>query len=186
MEREERLELLTESSLSDFLDGVVELESDIGIPRGLKVHCPDGCDVEEVAADIKAMIDDEISALLDSARESLEEDQELDGCLDVYSKVEGNDIVFDFRGGTFEVYGPDVELCEDLFDLGLAVNEALKSAAEKYPGLTFEGLVSWTQYWGQAYVSYALLCNKLGNEYAKEIILEDDGFWDDYEAYADI
>lgn len=186
MEKERKLEILAESSLSDFLDEIVDSDYEINLPSGLKVHCPDNYDAGSVAEDLKKMIDSDVSAVIDEIKESLEEGNELDGTADMWYRVEGNDIIFELGFGPFEEYGRNVDLLDDIFVLGNVVSEVLKKVSDKdgkYFGMKYEGIISWTLYWGQAYVNYELLCNMSSNEYAKEVVLNDEEFWDDYEGY---
>lgn len=180
-----RIKIIESKSLESFVDEVLENEWPISLPSGLKIHCPGSQDLNATANTVKALLEKNIDELIEKVESSLGEGNYLDYSPPSFPyKIINNDIIFSLGIGSFEEFGKNVRLHDELFGIGDVVANTLSDLTSKYgqiPNATYEGIVSWTQIWAEEYNSSVLLCNTERNAYAKELILHDDDFWDDYE-----
>lgn len=185
MTREQRLEILSKAPLKDFLKEIVSCNLySFDLPAGgFLVHCPEAYNVISIADELKKQINDSINNIVEEIQNRTSEDNEFEGELTALYIIEDSDIRFTFRHCAFEEYGTDVELYDEIFEIGETISNILEETSKKYPGIEYEGLVCWTQVYSINYNSYTLLSNMSNNEYAKELILGDEHFWEDYEEY---
>lgn len=183
--REQRIKIIESKSLEAFVDEVLANEYPIGFPSGLKVHCSEQHDLNTAANKVKELLEKSVEELIEKVSSSLGEGNYLDHSFDSFPyEIINGDIVFSLEIGVFEEYGKNVRLHYELFKIGDVILKALRYLTSEYgqiPGATYEGIVSWTQTCAQDYNSSVLLCNTEKNEYAKELIINDDDFWDEYE-----
>jgi hypothetical protein len=177
-EMEYRKELLSEEPLRDILSRLCE-ENDVELPSKLRITCPENTDPDSLAKQIVSEIKTIIKTAERGIKASLNEGNELDFSSGVLYNTENNKIYIKVYV-SFEEYGKDVCYHGDLDDLDKKINQILKNKSKEYPGLKYEGIVSWKQYYGSALTYFGLIKNTRTDKYAKELILNDDEFWEEY------
>ena len=180
-----RIKLIESKSLELFVDEILKNEWPISLPSGLKIHCSGSQNLNTTANTVKALLEKNIDELIEKVASSLGEGNYLDYSPSSFPyKIINKDIIFSLEISSFEEFGKNVRLHDELFSIGDVIANTLSDLTSKYgklPNATYEGIISWTQIWAEEYNSSVLLCNTERNEYAKELILNDDDFWNDYE-----
>ena len=181
MDKAKREAIISETTLEDFIE---EIEESICLPSGLLIHCPEQCDIESLAKELNQKIDSAIMSIVKEVEDNLEDGNYLEWAYKCNYEIDKNNIILKLNHFNIEEYGYNVELHEEFFDLDDVIEKViLNVASEKEIGseLKYEGLLSWTQIWGEEYNYTSLIGNTKENKYAKKLILEDEVFWADYE-----